>query len=204
MSQVSESTKLQLAHELSNNQLVKFGSFTLKSGILSPIYIDFRQAQSYPSTLRTVAKAFGEMLTGVETSIFLAGVPEAGTPLATATGYEYGFKLLQPRKVVKEHGTKSSIEGAFSDGDSVILIDDLITKGDSKLEAIEQVEAAGLKVEKFLVLVDREQGGMDTIRDAGYEIQAAMTISELLEILRSDGTLPHEKYDEVMKFILHN
>jgi uridine monophosphate synthetase len=204
MSQVSESTKLQLAHELSNNQLVKFGSFTLKSGILSPIYIDFRQAQSYPSTLRIVAKAFGEMLTGVETSIFLAGVPEAGTPLATATGYEYGFKLLQPRKVVKEHGTKSSVEGAFSDGDSVILIDDLITKGDSKLEAIEQVEAAGLKVEKFLVLVDREQGGMDTIRDAGYEIQAAMTISELLEILRSDGTLPHEKYDEVMKFILHN
>jgi uridine monophosphate synthetase len=204
MPHIARQTQDTLARELGKHQLVKFGTFTLKSGLVSPIYIDLRQAQSFPSTLRAVVKAYGEMLQGVDKSIFLAGVPEAGTPLASATGYEYGRRLLQPRKVVKDHGTKSSVEGAFEKGDRVILIDDLITKGDSKLEAIKQVESAGLIVDRFLVLIDREQGGLEVIRRAGYQIEAAMTISSLLKILLEDGSLSQEKYDEVTAFIREN
>lgn len=204
MASVKQATKKLLAGELSKNGLVKFGTFTLKSGLESPIYIDLRQAQSFPSTLKAVATTYGEMLDGVDQNIFLAGVPEAGVPLATATGFKQGRKLLQPRKVVKDHGTKSSVEGAFNDGDRVVLIDDLITKGDSKLEAIKQVEDAGLVIEKFIVLIDREQGGLAAIRDAGYKIEAAMSITELLEILKDDGSLSSEKYGEVMEFIRTN
>lgn len=204
MTQVKKETKLILANELSSNGLIKFGSFTLKSGIVSPVYIDLRQAQSFPSMLKAVAKTFEEMLDGTDDDVFLAGVPEAGTPLATATGYLTERKLLQPRKVVKDHGTKSSVEGAFEPGDSVVLIDDLITKGDSKLEAIEQVESAGLVVEKFIVLIDREQGGLATIRDEGYSIEAAMTISELLDALLENGSLSQDKHDEVLEFVRSN
>jgi uridine monophosphate synthetase len=204
MTEITAEIKHELARQLGLNGLFKFGSFTLKSGIESPVYIDLRQAQSYPETLRAVVATYGEMLKGIDDNIFLAGVPEAGTPLAAATGYEYRRKLLQPRKVVKDHGTKSSIEGAFKRDDRVVLIDDLITKGDSKLEAIKQVEDAGLIVDRFIVLIDREQGGLEHIREAGYKIEAAMTISEVLGVLLSDGTLSQQKHDEVIEFIRNN
>lgn len=204
MAKAQQATIERLARELHKNQLIKFGSFTLKSGITSPFYIDLRQAQSFPTTLQAVADTFAEMLGDVEPLVALAGVPEAGTPLATAVGFQTKRKLLQPRKVVKDHGTKSSIEGAFEAGDKVILIDDLITKGDSKVEAIQQVESAGLSVEELLVLIDREQGGLAAVKGAGYPIRAAMTISTLLETLLSDGSLSQQQYDEIIDFVRTN
>lgn len=204
MTQVRQATKERLARELHKNGLIKFGEFILKSGIVSPFYIDLRQAQSYPDTLQAVADTFSEMLADTDSDVFLAGVPEAGTPLATATGFQTKRKLLQPRKVIKDHGTKSSVEGAFSPGDRVVMIDDLITKGDSKLEAIKQVTNAGLKLEKFIVLIDREQGGLETIRNAGYNIEAALTITELLDILVADDSISQQQHDDMLAFIKEN
>ncbi len=204
MAKIQSETQQAVAQELGKNQLIKFGSFTLKSGVQSPFYLDLREVQSYPSTLRAVVRAFSELLAESDQNILLAGVPEAGTPLATAVGYELGRPLVQPRKVIKEHGTKSSVEGAFEQGDRVILIDDLITRGDSKLEAIKQIEDAGLVVEKFLVLIDREQGGIEAIREAGYQIEAAMTISSLADSLLTEHMLEQQQYDEVMSFVKGN
>lgn len=204
MAIVSKQTLEQVARELHKNGLIKFGEFTLKSGVISPFYIDLRQVQSYPSTLQVVAKAYGEMLADIAPDVFLAGVPEAGTPLATATGFATGRKLLQPRKVVKDHGTKSSVEGAFTAGDQVVVLDDLITKGDSKLEAIAQIEQAGLVLEKFIVLIDREQGGLAAIRSAGYKIEAAMTITTLLDILLADGSISNVQHDAMLEFVQNN
>lgn len=204
MAEAQHATIERLARELHKNELIKFGAFKLKSGIISPFYIDLRQAQSFPSTLKAVADTFAEMLRDVDDRVALAGVPEAGTPLATAVGFQTQRRLLQPRKVVKDHGTKSSVEGAFEPGDQVILIDDLITKGDSKVEAIKQVESAGLVVQELLVLIDREQGGLETVRNAEYPIRAAMTISTLLEILLTDGSLSQSHYDEMMDFVRNN
>lgn len=204
MTTVSDTSLKNVARELHAHALIKFGEFTLKSGIVSPFYIDLRQVQSYPSTLKAVAQVYGEMLATTDPEVFLAGVPEAGTPLATATGYAFERPLLQPRKVVKDHGTKSSVEGAFAPGDRVVLLDDLITKGDSKLEAIQQVTDAGLTVEKFIVLIDREQGGIETIRQAGHQIEAAMTITKLLDFLREDELLSTEQYDTMLDFVRNN
>jgi uridine monophosphate synthetase len=204
MSEVSQQTLEIVARELHKNKLIKFGEFTLKSGIVSPFYIDLRQAQSYPDTLRAVVRAYGEMLEDVDQDVFLAGVPEAATPLAAATGYKYDRRLLQPRKVVKDHGTKSSVEGAFEPGDRVVLLDDLITKGDSKIEAIDQIKAAGLTLEKFIVLIDREQGGVEMIRNRGYQIEAAITISALLGILVTDGSISEQQHNDMLEFVRNN
>ena len=176
MANVSNDTILNVAAELHKHSLIKFGEFKLKSGIMSPFYIDLREVQSYPSTLKAVTRAFAELLTDTDLStVKLAGIPEAGVPLATAIGYELEASLIQPRKVVKEHGTKSAVEGAFNPGDHVILIDDLITKGDSKIEAIDQVSKADLIVDKFLVLIDREQGGVELIKnEKNCEVVAAL------------------------------
>lgn len=205
MANISEATLLTVATELHEHGLIKFGEFKLKSGIISPFYIDLREVQSYPSTLRAVTKAYSELLVDHPQGTLLAGIPEAGVPLATAVGYELGISLVQPRKVVKDHGTKSAVEGAFSEGDRVVLIDDLITKGDSKVEAIEQVSSAGLVVDKFLVLVDREQGGVELIKnEKNCDVVAAFTITELIDTLKDADALSQEQYETIVSFISNN
>ena len=204
MSTVSQAIIDRIAEELHAHHLIKFGEFTLKSGIVSPFYIDLREVQSYPSTYHAVTDAYAELLEGADPTAFIAGVPEAGTPLASMVAYKLGRRMVQPRKVVKDHGTKSSVEGAYQPGDKVILIDDLITKGDSKLEAIDQVKSAGLEVAGFLVLIDREQGGLDAIRAAGYSIEAATTITAIITALHSQGKISDEQRDTVLNFIRSN
>lgn len=204
MSEVSAATIEQVAVAMFESGLLKFGEFTLKSGLISPFYIDLRQAQSFPDTFATIINAYGEMLADTDDSVYIAGVPEAATPFAAALGYKLHRALLQPRKVVKDHGTKSSVEGSYSAGDHVVLIDDLITKGDSKLEAIAQVEAAGLVIDKFIVLVDREQGGLDMIRAKGYTIEAAFGITQLIVSLFDQKRISQEQHDTVLKFIKNN
>lgn len=204
MSKVSQETKDKVAQAIFESGLLKFGEFTLKSGIVSPFYIDLRQAQSYPDTFSVIIDAYSEMLADTDESVRLAGVPEAATPFAAAVGYKLHRPIIQPRKIVKEHGTKNSVEGFFKSGDHVVLIDDLITKGDSKLEAIAQVEAAGLAIDKFIVLVDREQGGLETVRSSGYKIEAAFGISELIENLLSQDKITQKQHDIVIDFIKNN
>jgi len=204
MSNVSPQTIEKVAAAMFDSGLLKFGQFTLKSGLVSPFYIDLRQAQSYPDTFAAIIDAYSEMLADTKDSVFLAGVPEAATPLAAALGYKLHRPLLQPRKVIKDHGTKSSVEGSFEQGDHVVLVDDLITKGDSKLEAITQVEAAGLIIDKFIVLVDREQGGLDMIRGEGYVIEAAFGITTLIESLYAQMKIDKDQHDTVLDFIKNN
>lgn len=201
MAQVSEATKKQVAEVFFDSGLLQFGKFTLKSGITSPFYVDLRKAQSHPKAFHAVTTAYTEMIEDADQSLLLAGVPEAATPLAAAVGYELKRPLVQPRKEVKDHGTKSSIEGDFHAGDKVILLDDLITKGDSKLEAIQQIEAAGLEIDKFIVLVDREQGGLEVVENAGYQIEAAFTITEIMDSLLELGKISHEQHRQVIEFI---
>lgn len=193
-----------VAEAIFKAKLLKFGSFVLKSGITSPFYLDLRQAQSHPEAFHAIVDVYSDMLADTDPDVFLAGVPEAATPLAAATGYTLNRKLLQPRKVVKDHGTKSAVEGDFSEGDHVVLIDDLITKGDSKIEAIDQVKGAGLIIDKFIVLIDREQGGIDLVKNAGYDIEAAFTVSALIESLSRQGLIDDQQRQTVLDFIANN
>jgi len=199
----------ELALALADIGAVQFGEFTLASGLKSPIYIDLRLLVSHPGVLRRVAHAYADLLRGQVgldpassgSSVRLAAIPYAALPIGTAVGLEIGVPLIYPRREVKAHGTGRPIEGEFRPGDRAIVLDDLITTGGSKLEAIQPLEAAGLVVRDVVVLIDRQQGGREEIEAAGYRLHAVLRLSDMLEWLVEAGRISPQQRDEVLSFI---
>lgn len=192
-------SKEEISNKLFDIGAVKFGKFTLKSGLLSPIYVDLRILVSYPEALRMVAKELASMSKGLKYDR-IAGIPYAAIPIATAVSLETGQPMLYPRKEQKEYGTKKAIEGVFEEGETVLVYDDLITKGTSKFEAIEPLEEAGLKVKDITVLIDREQGGPEELAEKGYELHSVLKISELLEALVKSGKMKQEQHESIKEY----
>lgn len=198
---VADKTKREVALSLHQYGILQFGSFTLKSGIVAPFYADLRILQSHPAALHSITAIYAEMIADLPADVLLAGIPEAGIPLATAVGYETRRPLIQPRAKVKEHGKGKSIEGDWQPGDKVAIIDDLVTKGDSKLEALEQFKACGLEVTGFYLLLDREMGGRQLVESKGYSVEVAMTMSEVFTILAEEQKITAAQHDTVISFM---
>jgi uridine monophosphate synthetase len=190
----------RLATALYDHGCVQFGTFKLKSGLISPIYIDLRLLASHPKLLKQVAGTLTTAASGL-TFDRIAAIPYAALPIGVAMALEMDCAMIYPRREVKGHGTRRAIEGAFEAGETALLVDDLITRGHSKLEAIEALEAADLVVRDVLVLIDREQGGAADLAERGYRLHAALKLTRLLEALRDSGRITSEQRAEVLTYL---
>jgi uridine monophosphate synthetase len=144
---------------------------------VSPHYLDLRRVISSPELLDAVASAYARMLAPLSFDR-IAAIPVAAVPIAAVVALKLGAPLLYPRLVDKGHGSGNRIEGDFRPGERVVLLDDVISSAQSKLEAIEVLEADGLEVADLVVLVDRESGGREEVE----RFKALARISELLAV----------------------
>lgn len=194
------SEQKSLADGLLEAGCIKFGSFTLKSGLQSPIYIDLRQIITYPKLLEQIGAAYLPLLEELHFDR-IAGLPYAAIPIATAVSLQGDYPMIYPRKEVKTYGTKAEIEGEYHAGETIVVIDDLATTGGSKFEAIEKLTGAGLVVKDIVVLVDRQSGAKESLAQAGYAMYAVLTISQLLDYWAENGKVEKDKIEETRKFL---
>ena len=189
---------------LIKNNAIKFGDYTLASGKKSPYYIDLRQTISSPITMDWIANAFTRIILneiGRDRIDKILGVPTAGVPFATVVSQKLSLPLIYYRQARKEHGVRKKVEGTLERNDRVLIVDDLITTGESVIEAAEVVRDQGGVVNELVVLLDREQGGQQRLRSSRIEPHVLFKISDAMTWLHSVGLISDEIYRMVRQYI---
>ena len=165
---------------------VKKGSFILASGKESNVYVDARLTTMSPEGMVTIGPL---ALARIEAEKWnpdsVGGLTMGADPVAFSISHTSALlgkpvRAFSVRKEAKTHGTGNRIEGSFRAGDSVVIVEDVITTGKSALQAIEAVEAAGGRISGVLAIVDRQDGGREAISAKGYQVIALTTIQELI------------------------
>lgn len=198
----NETLKKEIALELYEIGAISFGEFTLKSGLVSPIYVDLRLFVSYPKTLKKIAKIYAQQLKSL-TYDRLAGVAYAALPIAGAISLELEKPWIFMRKegLKKEYGLERSLEGKYNKGETVVMIEDLTTRATSLMEAIPAIEKYGLVINDAVVLLDYQKGGAERLKEKGYTLHSFMTMREFLDIMKSEGKIDDAKYQQSLEFI---
>jgi orotate phosphoribosyltransferase len=190
MSNFEEARAVLLA--LLKRKSVSFGDFTLSSGAKSTYYIDCRLTTFDPEGAWLVGRTLHTLIRKEQAARKLTlkavgGLTMGADPVAMAVGmYSHHAKDAPPlqvfsvRKSPKSHGQARLIEGSFNKGDAVVVVDDVITRGDSTIAAIKAVENEGGSVALVVVLVDRQQGGREKIEALGHPVLALFTKNDLL------------------------
>lgn len=198
--------KTQLALDLFRVGAVRFGEFKLKlhekfpDAPLSPIYIDLRIVRSFPEVMESATDVYEELTSQLKFDAY-ADIPTSVTPLVAVLSYKTRIPMITPRGIEKTHGIKRSIDGVFKVGQTILVVDDLVTLAESKLETISNIEENGLKVLDVAVLIDREQGGVEQLKRKGYTCHSAFKIRDLLKFYLSSSKISVEQYDKVISYL---
>lgn len=179
-------TSLDTLQQLLADRSARRGRFTLSSGRESTLYIDARLTTMSPEGLTLI----GELgLNALQASGWnvqaIGGLTLGADPVAYAIAYASAatgqfIRAFSVRKEAKSHGTGRLIEGPFVVGDRVAIVEDVITTGGSALKAISAVQAAGGVVTGVLAVVDREEGGRETIEGIGIPVVALTTGDQII------------------------
>jgi orotate phosphoribosyltransferase len=153
------------------------GSFKLRSGATSSEYFDKYQFEAVPALLRAIA-AHMAPLVPPDTEL-LAGLEMGGIAIAAALSMETGLPCVYVRKKAKEYGTCKLAEGPSVEGKRVCVVEDVITSGGQVVISTNDLRGMGALIDHVVCVIDRESGGRAALREAGLELNALFTMSEL-------------------------
>ena len=167
---------------------IQFGEFVQASGATFPYYIDLRTIISHPQVFEKVLSTYGDILQELSFDR-IAGIPYGSLPTATGLGLRLNYPIIFPRKEVKDHGTRRLVEGKFCEGETVVVVDDILITGKSVMEGAAKLKSVGLLIEDIVVFIDHEEGVKDRLEQNGYRAHAVLTISEIALTLYEAGRL---------------
>ncbi len=181
-------------------EAIRFGSFTLRTGLITPFYIDLRVIIAYPALLKRLSRELGKLLAPLQVDLVCA-VPFAALSIATAVSLELEVPMLFRRPEAKEYGTKKLIEGVYQKGQRCLIIEDVIVYGTSVLETTHPLRNAGLEVEDVVVVVDREQGGKANLQKHGLFLHPLLSIVDILKVLFHEKRIDEATFRAVNAFL---
>lgn len=197
-----EREKAELSRILNKIGAIKFGTFKLTSGRISPYYIDLRIVPSFPDAFQRVCDLYVKLIEtelGVDSFDRVAGIPTAGMPFASVIAYRLRKPFVYIRPKVKLHGRERLIEGIIMPGNRVLLVDDLITTGLSLRKAAKAVRAEGGVVSDAVVLLDREEGGKERLKRDNVSLRYLLTAREAASKLFELGALEEDQFKTILK-----
>jgi orotate phosphoribosyltransferase len=157
---------------------IKFGHFTLTSGKESNYYVDIKQASTNPEVLQEIANEMAELINDDQYEM-IAGMELGAVPLAVALALKTKIPYVIIRKEPPSHGTGKQVVGNVQTGQKVLIVEDVATTGGSVIKAIEVLRNEGLTVEKVFVVVDREEGAAEKLKDYDVELLPLVKVSDL-------------------------
>jgi orotate phosphoribosyltransferase len=167
---------------LIREKALKFGQFTLASGRQANYYLDCRQITLDAHGARLIGEGMLDLLVG-DMPDLVGGMAIGADPITAAILTLAGIRGLPLRGVMvrkdpKQHGTGKLVEGPFHAGESIAIVEDVVTTGGSSLLAIERCEAVGLKIQRVLAIIDRHEGGREAFAAKGYELTTLFTVRD--------------------------
>ena len=194
-----------VADALLSSQALKFGEFRLKSGLVSPYYIDLTWLFSSPKDLRRVVEVLAEEIVDLSSRMRIdkvASIELKGALILAAASSRIDIPCLIVRKESKAYGLTGRIAGGeVEEGERILFFDDVVTDGKSKIEGIRPLEEMGAEVKAVLVVVDREQGGRENLQRMGYQLNSVTTISEIVKSLRETRKIGEEQARLILNYV---
>ena len=195
----------KVANALYSSGCVKFGVFKIKSGAISPYYIDLARLLSSPEQLCTIAEVAAEQVRQIMVTDRidkLASIELKGALIVPSIACKVNLPCVVVRKEEKAYGVTGRIAGAdVAKGDNILFFDDVISEGLSKVEGIKPLQELGANVKHLLVVVNREQGGKENLEKLGFRVHALAKISEIVNSLYQNEHIPKEQADKVLGYV---
>jgi len=173
---MSAMTREELARRIADVSLLR-GEFTLRSGRKSNYYLDKYRFETQPDVLAALGKLFANYVTDKTDRI--AGAELGAVPLAAAAGMASGKPIVFIRNQKKDYGTAKQVEGVLNPGETVLIVEDVLTTGGQVLEAAKTLQDLGAKVERIVAVIDRLEGARDNIEKAGFTFDSLFTTKDL-------------------------
>ncbi|MDR2720022.1 MAG: orotate phosphoribosyltransferase [Nitrososphaerota archaeon] len=200
-----ESATDKIANALYESGCIKFGSFKIKSGALSPYYIDMARLLSNPKELETIAEIAAQKVHQIATInplTKLASIELKGALIVPIIACKANLPCVIVRKEEKAYGATGRIAGAdVIDEDKILFVDDVVSEGLSKIEGIKTLQESGVEIKHILVIVNREQGGKEKKKKAGYTVHALAKVSEVVTSLQKYGKISSDQAETVLTYI---